>query len=101
MKGNSISKWEESTLKYTNNQMKKKPNKFGPKYGNKKYNEKAEWINNITRELDGLEEGQKVEIHSDFLKATLKKISNWKTPGYDGIHGLWFKKFTSIHDKNE
>ena len=27
-----------------------------------------------------------------------KKISNWKTPGHDGIHGFWFKKFTSIHD---
>ena len=33
------------------------------------------------------------------LKTTLKKISNWKTPGHDGIHGFWFKKFTSIHDR--
>ena len=30
---------------------------------------------------------------------TLKKISNWKRPGHDGIHGFWFKKFTSIHDR--
>ena len=28
-----------------------------------------------------------------------KKISNWKMPGHDGIHGFWFKKFTSIHDR--
>ena len=28
-----------------------------------------------------------------------KKISNWKTPGYDGINGFWFKKFTFIHDR--
>ena len=28
-----------------------------------------------------------------------KKISNWKTPGLNGIHGFWFKKFTSIHDR--
>ena len=27
------------------------------------------------------------------------KISNWKTPGHDGIHGFWFKKFTSIHNR--
>ena len=33
------------------------------------------------------------------LKKTLKKISNWKTPGHDGIHGFWFKKFTSIYDR--
>ena len=82
--------------------MQKKPSNFGAKYGNqkkKKHNEKAEWINNMTRELEGLEEGPKAEIHSYLLKTTLKKISNWKTPGHDGIHGFLFKKFTSIHDR--
>ena len=41
----------------------------------------------------------KAEIRINLLKTTLKKISNWKTPGHDGIHGFWFKKFTSIHDR--
>ena len=54
----------------------------------KKHNEKAKWINDMTRELEGLEEGPKAEIHIELLKKTLKKISNWKTPGYDGIHGF-------------
>ena len=62
----------------------------------KKHNENAEWINNITRELERFEEGHKTEIHIDLLKTTLNRISNLKTPGHDGIHGLWFKKFTSI-----
>ena len=53
----------------------------------------------MTRELEGLEEGLKAEIHIKILKETLKKISNWKTPEHDGIHGFWFKKFTSIHDR--
>ena len=65
----------------------------------KKHNEKAEWINNITRELEGHEEGSKAEIHTDLLKTALIKLSKWKTPGYDGIHGSWFNKFTSIHDR--
>ena len=65
----------------------------------KKHNEKAKWINNITRELEGLKEGPKREIHIELLKKTLKKISNWKTPGHDGIRGFWFKKCTSIHDR--
>ena len=65
----------------------------------KKHNEKTEWINDMTRELEGLEEGPKAEIHINLLKKTLKKISNWKMPGHDGIHGFWFKKFTSIHDR--
>ena len=65
----------------------------------KKHNENTEWINNITRELEGLEEGPKTEIHIDLPKTTIKRISNWKAPGHDGIHGFWFKKFTSIHGR--
>ena len=53
----------------------------------------------MTREQEGFEESPKAEIHIDLLKTTIKKISNWKTPGYDGIHGLCCKKFTSIHDR--
>ena len=83
--------------------MQKKPDDFGQKYGKKKkkkkHNGNAEWINNITRELDGLEESPKTEMHIDLLKTTLKRISNWKTPGHDGIHDFWFKKFTSIHGR--
>ena len=40
----------------------------------KKHNEKAEWINNMTKELEGLKEGPKEEIHKDSLKTTLKHI---------------------------
>ena len=32
------------------------------------------------------------------LRRTLK-VSNWKTPAYDRIHGFWFKKFTTIQDR--
>ena len=34
-----------------------------------------------------------------FTQKNTKKISNRKTPGHDGIHGFWFKKFASIHDR--
>ena len=40
----------------------------------KKRYEKAEWINNMTRELVGLEVGPKAEIPIDLLKTTQKKI---------------------------
>ena len=53
----------------------------------------------MTRELEGLEESPKIEIHIELLKKTLKDIPNWKTPGHDGIHGFWFRKFSSIHDR--
>ena len=40
----------------------------------KKHNENAEWINNITRELDGLEAGPKTEIHRFTQDNTEKNI---------------------------
>ena len=45
-----------------------------------------------------LEEGAQVEIDLNALKTALKEIPNWKAPGIDGIHGFWFKTFTSVHD---
>ena len=40
----------------------------------KKYNQKTEWTNNMTRELEGLKKGRKAEIHINLLKTTLKNI---------------------------
>ena len=56
--------------------MQKKPNDFGQKYGKKKHIEKAESINNVTRELEALQEGPKAEIHTHLLKTTLKKYQS-------------------------
>ena len=53
------------TRKYTNNRMQEKSNAFGLKYGCQKYNERAEKINNMTKDLEGLEEDPKGEIHID------------------------------------
>ena len=53
----------------------------------------------MTKELEGLKEDPKAEIHIDLLRTTLEKISNWKTSGHDGILEFWFKKFTSIPDR--
>ena len=45
---------------------------------NPKKNEKAEWINNMTREFEGLEEGLKAEILIDLLRTTLKEYRRGK-----------------------
>ena len=54
--------------------MQEKPKDFGLKYSNKKHNWKAQWIKNMTKELDGLKDGPKAEMHIDLLKLTLKNI---------------------------
>ena len=53
----------------------------------------------MKKELQGLEEGSETDIHLESLWVTLKKVSNWKTPGHDGIDEFWFKKFTFLHDR--
>ena len=37
----------------------------------------AEWIINVEKELQGLEEDSEADIHLDLLSATLKKTPNW------------------------
>ena len=41
---------------------------------------------------------QRGNIHR-FTQNDTKKISNRKTPGHDGMHGFWFKKFIFILDR--
>ena len=80
--------------RHTNNRTQEILNNFGVKYSNKEnIIKKAEWISNMAIEL-GLEEGPKAEIYIYLLRMT-----NRKTPDHDGIHGFWFKKFTTIHDR--
>ena len=57
--------------------------------------QKAELINNMRKELQGLDEKAKAKIHLDSLKATLKNVPDWKTP----VQGYWFKMFSSIHNE--
>ena len=52
----------------------------------------------MEKELYALKEDTKTKIHIELLRATLEKVSNWKTPGPDGIYGYWFKKFFFIQD---
>ena len=52
-----------------------------------KYNEKAEWINNMRKELAGLEEHRKAEIYIDLLKTTLKNI---KLENAKPLWNTWF-----------
>ena len=56
----------------------KEVKRFWSKRERKDYNKKAEWINNIETESRMLEEGPKVKIHPDTLKATLKKLKTRK-----------------------
>ena len=31
------------------------------------------------------------------VRSGVRRLSNWKAPGPDGVVGFWFKKLTSVH----
>ena len=84
----------------TNNRMMRKQNNFREKIlERREHVRKAKWIRSTGKELDALEEALKVKIHLNSIRVTVKKVTNWKTPGHDGIHGYCLKKFSFIHDR--
>ena len=38
-------------------------------------------------------------ITTEMIKAQVKKIQNWKTPGPDGLQGYQLKKLTTLHER--
>ena len=61
----------------------------------KEYNRKAEWINNMKKELQGLEEG----VHLVLLRVTLKKYRIGKFQAMMAYMDSGFKKITFIHER--
>ena len=49
---------------------------WGKIWQRREHNRKTEWISNMGKELEGLEEGPKTKIHLDSLRETLKKVPN-------------------------
>ena len=81
----------------TNEQLNAKETKhFRSKiWEQKEHNKNAEWINDtIKKKNKNLEKTLRVISNQVSLSARLKKVPNWKTPGYVGIHRFWFKKST-------
>ena len=55
----------------------------------------------VKQDLENLHKQHDISINQanqDFLKQ-LKRTASWKSPGPDGIHGFWYKNFTSLHKK--
>ena len=46
----------------------------------------------LKENMENLEKQEDIEITIDDIKSGIKKMSNWKAPGPDGVHGFWFKK---------
>ena len=57
----------------------------------------AEWLGDARRGNRRVERQADVAIGGAEVKAGIRRMTNWKAPGPDGVQGFWFKKFTSVH----
>ena len=58
----------------------------------------ADWLARTRRKLENVEKQEDLIIDVDSVRSVVRKLSNWKAPGPDGVVGFWFKKATALHD---
>ena len=61
------------------------------------HNRNAEWIEETKRKNRRIQRQEDVVIEVGEVKAGIRRMTNWKAPGPDGVQGFWFKKFTNVH----
>ena len=57
----------------------------------------AEWLERVKRWTGGVVEQREVRVTTEDVVAGVRRMSNWKAPGPDGVRGFWFKKFSCMH----
>ena len=63
----------------------------------KDHNQDAKWIQDQEKQYEGIESQEWTDIAEIEIVAAIKKSSNWKAPGVDGIANFWIKNLSSIH----
>ena len=61
------------------------------------HNSNAEWIRQARNETRRVTRQEDIVIGLEEVKGGIRRMTNWKAPGTDGVQGFWFKKFTNVH----
>ena len=64
-----------------------------------RYKNDAGWLKQFELELEHVNIQENVKITKKDVTMQLRKMSNWKAPGLDGIQGFWLKRLTSQHQR--
>ena len=57
----------------------------------------AVWLDDIKKKMRNIEDMEDIVISAEDVLYVIRKMTNWKAPGPDGVRGFWFKKLTSLH----
>ena len=63
------------------------------------HNWKAERLQELEKELNGVEQQSDIKVTVELMMKQLRKISNRKSPGLDGLQGYWIKNFSALKDR--
>ena len=68
-------------------------------WDNEKEDERnAEWLRELRAEKDNMKQND-ININTEMIKEQVKKNSNWKSPGPDGVQGYWLKKSRALYER--
>ena len=62
----------------------------------KVYNGQADWLKDIEENLGKIRKQEALTVTEAMVQKQIKKISNWKAPRPDGVHGYWFKSIMAV-----
>ena len=63
------------------------------------HNKQAAWLQEIKEKENERIRQRFPEITTSTVRNQLKRISNWKAPGPDEVHGYWLKNFRVLHQR--
>ncbi|XP_044760212.1 uncharacterized protein LOC123317671 [Coccinella septempunctata] len=63
----------------------------------KDHNTEAPWIKAELEDHSDLNEMAAIQVTENDVRATIKRMKNWSSPGIDGIQNYWWKTLTSTH----
>ena len=63
------------------------------------HNSEAEWLPEVESDLSTVVPQPAFTITPETVAARVKGMSNWTSPGIDGLHGFWLKHVTCLHGR--
>lgn len=62
-------------------------------------NEEASWLPKVKERFRHVRKQENIVVGLKDVRTGIRKMTNWKAPGPDGVQGFWFKRFTSLHPR--
>mmetsp|Transcript_36211 Transcript_36211/g.53028 ORF Transcript_36211/g.53028 Transcript_36211/m.53028 type:complete len:519 (-) Transcript_36211:412-1968(-) len=63
-----------------------------------KHNEDAAWLKVEEENTQHIQQQQWKDITLEELRKTIKRLTNWKSPGIDQIQNYWYKHLVDLHE---